>query len=106
MIIELYNSTDDKKLGNTDVVVSMDGVNKKFSAGVRAILKTGESITLPERLYHKFWAENGKGPLIAGEVSKVNDDKKDNCFLEKAGRFPFIEENCQPVHYLCTEYPM
>ena len=57
-----------------------------------------ESITLPKRLYHIFWAENGKGPLIAGEVSKVNDDKSDNCFLEKAGRFTVIEEDCQPVH--------
>lgn len=106
LIIELYNSTDDKKLGNTDVVVSMDGVNKKFSAGAQVILKTGESITLPERLYHKFWAENGKGPLIVGEVSKVNDDKKDNCFLEEVGRFPVIEEDCPGVHYMCTEYPM
>jgi D-lyxose ketol-isomerase len=106
LVIELYNSTDDEKLADTDVEVSLDGVRVKLSAGAKVVLKAGESITLPSGLYHRFWAEKGKGTLIAGEVSKVNDDKSDNRFLDKAGRFPEIEEDCPPLHYLCNEYPI
>ncbi len=106
LVIELYNSTDDEKLADSDVEVSLDGVRKKLSSGAHIVLKTGESITLPSGLYHTFWAEKGKGPLIVGEVSKVNDDTSDNCFLEKVGRFPELEEDCPPVHYLCNEYPI
>jgi D-lyxose ketol-isomerase len=106
LVIELYNSTDDDKLAETEVEVSLDGVKKSFPAGTKLILKTGESITLTSGLYHRFWAEKGKGPLVVGEVSKVNDDNSDNCFLDKVGRFPDIKEDGPPIHYLCTEYPI
>jgi len=46
-----------------------------------------------------------RSEIIAVEVSKVNDDKTDNRFLEAGGRFPQIEEDCPPVHFLCSEYP-
>jgi D-lyxose ketol-isomerase len=105
IVIEVYNSTVDDKLADTEVEVSLDGVKKKFPAGARLILEPGESITIPSRLYHSFWAEKGKGTVIVGEVSKVNDDNSDNCFLQKMGRFPSIEEDSPPVHLLCNEYP-
>ena len=34
--------------------------------------------------------------LLLGEVSMVNDDHKDNFFLEEQGRFPAIEEDENP----------
>ena len=40
---------------------------------------------------------------MAGEVSQVNDDKKDNYFLEKVGRFADIEEDEDILHPLCNE---
>lgn len=46
----------------------------------------------------------GTGDLIAGEVSKVNDDNTDNYFLEPVARFADIEENEPPLHPLCNEY--
>ena len=106
LIIEVYNSTDDDALADTDVEITLDGVRKRFRAGTIISLESGASITLPTRVYHQFWAERGKGPLIVGEVSKVNDDTSDNRFLEAAGRFPEIDEDCPPNHYLCTEYPL
>jgi D-lyxose ketol-isomerase len=106
LVFKICNSTPDEKLADTDVTVSLDGVKKTFPAGALVTLLPGESMTLPSYLYHEFWAGEGKGPLIAGEVSKVNDDNSDNRFLEPAGRFPEIEEDCRPVHYLCTEYPV
>jgi D-lyxose ketol-isomerase len=105
IVIEIHNSTGDDKLADTEVEVSLDGVKKKFTAGANLVLKPGESITIPSRLYHSFWAEKGKGTVIVGEVSKVNDDNSDNRFLQNMGRFPSIEEDSPPIHLLCTEYP-
>ena len=42
---------------------------------------------------------------MVGEVSTVNDDKKDNRFLDAGGRFPAIEEDVLAEFLLCTEYP-
>lgn len=87
------------------VTVSTDGVIRTVPAGGELILRPGESITLPCGLYHEFWAERGAGPVLVGEVSAVNDDNADNRFAREVGRFPEIEEDEPPVHYLCNEYP-
>ena len=103
LAIKLYNSTTDEKLADTDVTVSLDGVKRTVKAGDTVVLKTGESITLPDYLYHEFWAEGGT--VLAGEVSKVNDDVNDNCFLHPTGRFPTVEEDTPPLHLLVGDYP-
>lgn len=106
ILLELYNSTDDEQLDkNASVRVSLDGIVKEFSPGEIIRLARGESIALPQGLYHTFYAEKGKGKVLMGEVSQVNDDKTDNRFLEPIGRFPEIEEDEEPLHYLCFEYP-
>jgi D-lyxose ketol-isomerase len=104
LVIKLQNSTPDEQLADTDVQVSMDGVQHTFPAGSEVVLKKGESITLTPFLYHEFWAEPGTGTCISWEVSKVNDDNTDNRFLSAVGRFPELEEDCEPVHLLCTDY--
>ena len=55
---------------------------------------------------HSFWAEKGSGTVLAGEVSMVNDDSTDNCFvLEKeALRYDPVEEDEKPYRLLCAEY--
>ena len=68
-------------------------------------LTPGMSITLPQRQYHAFWAEQGHGPVLIGEVSMTNDDNVDNRFYETQGRFPTIEEDEAPLYLLCNEYP-
>jgi hypothetical protein len=103
LVIELYNADEEEKLAGTEVVVSMDGVKRTVKAGGTVRLNPGESICLTQRVYHKFWAENGRALL--GEVSKVNDDQRDNRFLEPLGRFPAIEEDEPPRYLLCSEYP-
>ena len=67
------------------------------------MLSPGESITLPPRLYHKFWGAEAR--VLVGEVSLVNDDQNDNRFYEPIGRFPAIEEDEEPLHLLVTDYP-
>ena len=106
ILLELYNCTDNEQLDkNIPVRVSLDGVAKEFLPGEIVKLTHGESITLPQRLYHTFHAEDDRGKVLMGEVSQVNDDKMDNHFLEPIGRFPEIEEDEAPLHYLCFEYP-
>ena len=104
LVIELYKATPDDKLDETDeVVVSIDGIEHTVKPGGRVTLKPGESIALPQRLYHQFWAEGAD--CMVGEVSMTNDDTKDNHFLTPLGRFPAIDEDEPPVHLLCNEYP-
>lgn len=98
--IQLYPSTPENQLADTDITVSVDGVLRTVRAGDSVILSPGESITLPTRLYHQFWAEAGK--VLVGEVSLVNDDNKDNHFYAPIGRFPEIEED-EPPRYLLTK---
>ncbi len=104
LLIQLWNSTEDEKLADTDVEVSCDGVRSKVSAGDIIALRPGESVCLPQYVYHRFWSEKGSGTVLVGEVSGVNDDHVDNRFLEPAGRFPEIEEDVPPLHLLCSDY--
>jgi hypothetical protein len=90
-------------LADTTVVAHLDGVSRQVKAGDVVRLGPGESITLPSRLYHKFWGAEGR--VLVGEVSLVNDDQKDNNFYDGVGRFPAIEEDEEPLHLLTMDYP-
>ncbi len=103
LVVQLYNSTPDEQLDKVnDVVVSLDGVRTLVKPGDAVRLKPGESITLLQGQYHQFWAEGE--PVLVGEVSVVNDDRTDNRFFEKVGRFPQIEEDEEPLHLLTEDY--
>jgi D-lyxose ketol-isomerase len=103
LVIELYNSTPDEGLDDSDVIVTLDGVRRTVRAGEFVELDPGESITLPVKLYHKFWGAGQR--VLVGEVSNVNDDNRDNRFYEPVGRFPQIEEDDAPLYLLVNDYP-
>ncbi len=105
MVMKLYNADENDGLADTDVTVVCDGVVRTVPAGAELELHPGESVTLVPRMYHAFWAKEGHGPVLIGEVSECNDDNTDNRFYEKLGRFPEIEEDEAPYRLLCTEYP-
>lgn len=105
LLVRVYNSTPDERLSSDPVTISLDGCEKTVPAGTVLRLTPGESITLPPRLYHEFWAEKGTGTCLIGEVSMVNDDNTDNRFYETQGRFPTVEEDEPPLYLLCNEYP-
>lgn len=106
LVIELNNSTPDERLTDSMVTVQVDGITHEITPGGKIVLTPGESICLPAYLYHQFYGEKGKGTVLVGEVSRVNDDDKDNRFLYPTGRFPDIEEDEAPLFYLCNEYPV
>ena len=104
LVVELCNSTQDEQLADTSVSIQVDGIAKNAPARGRIVLMPGESVTLPPRLYHKFYGEVGSGTVLVGEVSRVNDDQVDNRFLKPIGRFPTIVEDEPPLYPLCHEY--
>lgn len=104
LIIRLWNATDDDALADTPVTVSSDGVRTTVAAGGTITLHPGESVCLPQRNYHRFWGEPGRGTVLVGEVSRVNDDHSDNHFHDPVGRFPQIEEDEAPLHLLTIDY--
>jgi D-lyxose ketol-isomerase len=102
LLIQLFNATSDEDMDTKkDVSVSLDGVRHVVKAGEVVRLAPGESITLEQYCYHKFW---GEGRVLIGEVSLVNDDHSDNRFHEPLGRFPTIEEDAPSLHLLCNDY--
>ena len=104
LIVNAYNSVNERKTADTDVLINMDGRSFMVKAGAEIKVRPGESITLFPKVFHTFRAEKGLGRILLGEVSKVNDDYTDNYFLEKAGRFPEITEDEPARHLLCSEY--
>ena len=104
LLIQIYNSTEDDNLADSEVIVSIDGVKQTFEAGSIIELEPGDSISLTSDIYHKFWAKEGSGKVLIGEVSSVNDDRVDNKFLEEIGRFSEIEEDEEPLYLLYNDY--
>lgn len=103
LVVQLYNSTKEEGLADTDVTVQVDGLRRTIKAGAKISLAPGESISIPPLYYHQFWAEEHR--VMVGEVSLVNDDKRDNRFLKPAGRFPEVQEDEPPLHLLVSDYP-
>ncbi|MBA7930892.1 D-lyxose/D-mannose family sugar isomerase [Klebsiella sp. RHBSTW-00215] len=104
LCMQLAWATEEEQLdAQRSVSVAVDGCQRTLKPGDTLVLKPGQGVCLPPMLYHRFWAENA---LVMGwEISMVNDDKRDNRFLEASGRFPIIQED-EPIKWLlCSEYP-
>lgn len=104
LVIELYNSTPEGAFADTPVRLKTDGVERVVAPGGKVILSPGESISLEQGVYHRFYGESGKGKVLVGEVSMVNDDANDNRFFETVGRFPDVDEDVVPLHLLVSDY--
>ncbi|MBO5564125.1 MAG: D-lyxose/D-mannose family sugar isomerase [Lachnospiraceae bacterium] len=87
----------------SDVHVKCDGIDVTVRAGGYVDITPGNSITLTPGMYHSFEAVAGKGNLIVGEVSRVNDDANDNHFNPEVN-LPPIEEDQPARHQLCGGY--
>ena len=100
----LWNCDKEGNQLDTPVKIMMDGIEYTVNAGEAINVENGNSISLPPYVAHIFGPVSGKGALVVGEVSKVNDDTTDNYFLEPTSRFADIEEDEARIHPLCNEY--
>jgi D-lyxose ketol-isomerase len=105
LCVELYNKAEDGGLDTVnDVVVRTDAIERTVKAGEIVELGAGESITLTPYMFHRFYAKTGCGDLVVGEVSKINDDHKDNIFAVVRERFCEMEEDEAPYRRLVADY--
>ena len=104
LILELYASDKNGELSDDEFDIRIDGMKHHLKSNAKVVLKPGESICLEQGIYHRFYGEPGKGKVLVGEVSAINDDTLDNRFLEPVGRFPEIEEDEDPVYLLVSDY--
>ena len=105
--VRVYNSTSKQDGFQLDhkskVYLRLDGIPVSLPAGGVVEVANGNSITLTPYIYHEFWAKEGEGDLVIGEVSSINDDTRDNHFIGDIN-LPKIEED-EPVRYpLCNGY--
>ena len=103
LVLEFAHADKDGKTTDTPVTVLVDGVTHTLQPWEKLRLSPGESVTVERGVYHRFCGEAGKGPVLAGEVSQVNDDRTDNYFLDPTGRFAEIEEDEPPLRRLWNE---
>jgi len=103
LAIQMFESNPEGNIDrNIKVHVTCDGISRMLEPGEILQLAPGESITLHTGNWHKFWGESAD--VLIGEVSTVNDDLTDNVFEQPIGRFATIEEDCDPVHLLVSDY--
>ena len=88
------------RTGRSEVLVDEEPVVFEERTTVR--LEPGQSIVLNPGMFHALEADDA--PVFLGEVSLVNDDINDNIFPVPMPRFPEIDENEPPLHFLCSDY--
>ena len=103
LVIEFCAADQTGKTTDADFTVLVDGLARHLRTWEPLVLHPGQSVTIPTGLYHRFYGAAGKGPVLVGEVSEVNDDRTDNYFLEPIGRFAEIEEDEPPLRPLWNE---
>ncbi len=103
--MEFYSTDDNEEFSDKSLEVKIDGAKRTVKPGGSVVLKPGESICLEQGMYHRFYGEEGKGKVLVGEVSAVNDDNIDNRFNPEVGRFPEIVEDEAPLYLLASDYP-
>jgi len=104
LVLQIFGSDEKENISDKAVSLRVDGKLRSVPPGGNVILMPGESICLKQRVYHRFFGEKGKGRVLVGEVSTVNDDSSDNRFYNPVGRFPDIEEDKNPLHLLASDY--
>jgi D-lyxose ketol-isomerase len=104
LVFELFQADDNEGFQDKPFGIQLDGVTTTVQPGKPLMLEPGRSICLERGVYHRFYALQGKGPVLCGEVSMVNDDHSDNRFKEIIGRFPDIEEDAEPARLMVGDY--
>ena len=105
LVIELFHADPAANaLCEGPFPVSVNGMTRTMDSGEKLILTPGESVTMKHFHAHTFYGDPGSGPCMIGEVSMVNDDSTDNCFIGGALRFVPVIEDEEPDFLLACEY--
>ena len=104
LIVELFRADPERSAeAGGPFEITVNGMRRQMESGDRLVLTPGESVCLEPVHAHRFYAEPGSGTAMVGEVSAVNDDANDNCFLDDAVRFDPILEDEEPEFLLAAD---
>lgn len=104
LVLELFRADPAaSKLAGGPFEIRVNGMVRRMRSGERLVLTPGESVCLEPIHAHRFYGEPGAGDVLVGEVSAVNDDDTDNCFIDGAVRFDPIEEDVPPEFLLAAD---
>ena len=105
LVVELYHADPTRnRLVSGSFPISVNGLRRTMEPGKKLILTPGESVCLESIHAHRFYGEPGRGEVLVGEVSMVNDDENDNCFLDGVIRFDPVEEDEPPEWIPAADY--
>lgn len=105
LVIELFRADPvAKKLAGGEFNIEVNGFTKKMISGEKLILAPGDSVCFESIHAHRFYGEPGSGTVLSGEVSMVNNDSTDNCFIDAQIRFDPIEEDEEARYLIVNDY--
>lgn len=99
-----WADTDERSMKEEVVNVQVDGMTRTVKPGEILTLHPGQSVELPPRMCHQFSGHCGDRTVLAGEISSLNDDSTDNCFLGRNVAPPPIEEDEPKRFLLAADY--
>jgi D-lyxose ketol-isomerase len=101
-VVELYRVDRNGLRMNDRFDVQKDASTINLGPGDRVTLEPGESIVLEPFIAHAFWAEGG--PVLAGEVSLVNEDAVDNYFVPPLSPAEPLEEDATARYVMARDH--
>ena len=104
LAMEVWQADRDNRLTDEPFEMTVDGSVRRFNPGDHLVLEPGQSVCFEPYVAHRFYGEVGKGPVMVGEVSAVNDDANDNCFVDGQPRFDAIDEDEPIAYFLASDY--
>jgi D-lyxose ketol-isomerase len=104
LVMEVWKADRNDQLTNEPFEMSLDGIRRQFAAADTLVLEPGQSVCFEPYVAHRFYGQPGAGTVMVGEVSMVNDDANDNCFVDGQPRFDGIEEDECPLYLLASDY--
>ncbi len=105
LVIELFCADPiTNALADGEFRISVNGMQRTMTSGEKLILRPGDSVCLEPIHAHRFYGEPGSGRVLVGEVSMVNDDSNDNCFVDGMPRFDLVEEDAPTEFLLSGDY--
>jgi D-lyxose ketol-isomerase len=102
-VVELFKVDAEGTRRDERFKIQKDAETLDLAPGARVSLEPGESLTLEPFVAHSFWAEGGA--VLAGEISRANDDASDNYFLPPLEPFAAIEEDAPSRYVTLRDYP-
>jgi D-lyxose ketol-isomerase len=87
--VEVFLWTNKEQHDSESVVLKINGALRKQACGDPVLLKAGNTLTIPARLYHEFCPVSAE--CLYSEISTQPDDPADCFFID-----PSVTVDCQP----------